>query len=135
MTLEVERIAHNGEVYALVLRKDVEGEGINFITPESYPLQVGVQTRKTGDEVEPHAHKTVKKEIEDYQEFIYVIYGKVEATVYDGNGKKFSELTLCSGDCFLQTRGGHGFRFLEDTKIIEVKQGPYDVKTRDKEKL
>jgi hypothetical protein len=29
--------------------------------------------------------------------------------------------------------GGHGFEVLEDTKLIEVKQGPYPGKDKDKE--
>jgi len=28
--------------------------------------------------------------------------------------------------------GGHGFEFLEDTKMIEIKQGPYAGRDNDK---
>ena len=32
---------------------------------------------------------------------------------------------LVAGDVVLLARGGHGFEMLEDSELIEVKQGPY----------
>ena len=32
---------------------------------------------------------------------------------------------LKTGDIILLAQGGHGFEFLEESEIIEVKQGPY----------
>jgi hypothetical protein len=32
---------------------------------------------------------------------------------------------LQTGDVILLIQGGHGFEMLEETEIIEVKQGPY----------
>ena len=32
---------------------------------------------------------------------------------------------LATGDVMLMVGGGHGFRMLEDTVLLEVKQGPY----------
>jgi hypothetical protein len=43
-----------------------------------------------------------------------------------------AETELCAGDIVLLASGGHGFEVLEDTKIVEVKQGPYDGKSKDK---
>jgi hypothetical protein len=31
-----------------------------------------------------------------------------------------------SGDVVLLSRGGHGFEMLEESEIVEVKQGPYE---------
>jgi hypothetical protein len=36
------------------------------------------------------------------------------------------------GDTIFFVAGGHGFTMLEDSKIIEVKQGPYFGKDKDK---
>ena len=135
MSSKVEKIIHNGEVYALVLRKEMEEEGIHFVTPEDYPLQVGVQIRKMGDVVKPHMHKSIKKEIEVIQEFIHIVYGKVKTIVYNENDEKISEIILNSGDSLLQAKGGHGFEILEDTKLIEVKQGPYGGVNEDKKRF
>lgn len=47
-------------------------------------------------------------------------------------GKKIRAVELLTGDTIFLVDGGHGFEMLEDTKIIEVKQGPYLGKDEDK---
>ncbi len=64
---------------------------------------------------------------------LHIDYGKVIAEIYDERGKNITHTTLNSGDTILLVRGGHGFKVLEKTKIIEIKQGPYKGKEEDKE--
>ena len=51
------------------------------------------------------------------------------AAVYDllyGDDQMYrSSLELGAGDVIFLASGGHGFEILEDTDIVEVKQGPY----------
>ena len=52
---------------------------------------------------------------------------------YNDNKAFLKSDTLNSGDVILLAFGAHGFEMLEDSEIIEVKQGPYsgdDDKTR-----
>jgi len=98
-------------------------------------LQVGVQIRKKGGTIKSHTHKSTKKEIKNIQEFIHVVYGKIRVTIYNEESKEISNIVLNSGDSMLQVRGGHGFEILEDTKLIEVKQGPYGGVKKDKRKF
>jgi len=58
-----------------------------------------------------------------------------EAEFYERSGKKVGSAILNSGDTILLLRGGHGFNILEDSKIIEVKQGPYYGVEEDKQLL
>ena len=44
---------------------------------------------------------------------------------YDVNQKYFDTKILTTGDIILFASGGHGFEMLEQSEIIEVKQGPY----------
>ena len=41
---------------------------------------------------------------------------------------------LTKGDIIILFQGGHGFKILEKTNIIEIKQGPYDPEN-DKERF
>jgi hypothetical protein len=41
-------------------------------------------------------------------------------------------VVLNSGDTILLASGGHGFEMLEDTEMLEIKQGPYSGVTNDK---
>ena len=45
--------------------------------------------------------------------------------VYDDDRDVVATHELGAGDVILMVGGGHGFRMLEDTTLLEVKQGPY----------
>ena len=44
---------------------------------------------------------------------------------YDNNQVYIESRILNQGDVILLAYGGHGFKMLETSEIIEVKQGPY----------
>ena len=60
------------------------------------------------------------------QEFFYVISGKIKIDLYDDreNDTKVSEVIIETGDSIILNTG-HGFTFLDDAKLVELKQGPY----------
>jgi hypothetical protein len=45
--------------------------------------------------------------------------------LYDSDKAYIESRVLEAGDVILLVSGGHGFEMLEDTEMIEVKQGPY----------
>lgn len=114
----------NNEIIALIVKKQ-NVESVNFVTPEDFPLQLGISKYKKNSKIKPHIHKKIKRVIEITQEVVYIEKGKVVVNFYDSEGKKLSSEILESGDIVFFVQGGHGFEILEDTKIIEVKQGPY----------
>lgn len=117
-------LGKNGDELAIVIRSSFGNEGVNFISKPEDPFQVGVSNYLLGHEVKPHRHNTIEKINNANPEFIYIIKGEVEATFYDNNVVvKITILT--EGDALLQLRGGHGFKMLKETKLIELKQGPY----------
>lgn len=128
----MEKVEKNGKLYALILRARYETEGVTFFTPKHNPLQLGVLKYKKGDRIVPHFHKASLKMVTSVQEALHIEYGKVEVEFYD-NHKKIGSSILCSGDTILLIAGGHGFKILEDSKILEIKQGPYYGVREDKE--
>jgi len=70
--------------------------------------------------------------INKIQEVVHIESGRTRVNLYDLNGKKFKSVELSDDDTILFVDGGHGFEMLEDTRIIEVKQGPYFGKDKDK---
>ena len=44
---------------------------------------------------------------------------------YDGKCRFQKSAVLEEGDVILLAGGGHGFEILEETVMIEIKQGPY----------
>jgi hypothetical protein len=45
--------------------------------------------------------------------------------VYNDQQELVATRELETGDIMLMVGGGHGFRMMEDTVFLEVKQGPY----------
>lgn len=124
MSKGLEKIKSGKKLLALVIRKDFGGEGINFLTEPEDPFQIGFLNHPEGYEVGPHAHRKIPKSNTANQEFLLVIFGEVAVKFYDGK-KLVKTTTLREGDSLLQIAGGHGFKMLRPTKMVEVKQGPY----------
>jgi len=59
------------------------------------------------------------------QEVLLIKKGKVKVNFYDKEKKFTGAETVSGGDVILLCAGGHGFEILEDTVMIEIKQGPY----------
>lgn len=128
----IEKIEWAGKIFALIIRSNYELEGADFITPTSNSLQIGILKHKQGMNIKPHIHNNFPRTINETQEVLHIVRGKVEAEFYDNAARKIGSTILDSGDTILLLSGGHGFKFLEDTKMIEVKQGPYANTEKDK---
>jgi len=126
----VETITKNGKIIAIVVRKNGSKNPLDFITPDDFPLQVGVHNKKRGDVAKPHEHKPFVGLNIPCQEFFYIKKGKVNVSLYD-EGEKCDEVVISEGE-FVVLNCGHGVDFLDDTELIEVKQGPYRGKAGEK---
>jgi hypothetical protein len=51
--------------------------------------------------------------------------GRCEVDIYDHAKELVATRELREGDILLLIDGGHGFRMLEETVFVEIKQGPY----------
>lgn len=81
--------------------------------------------RPKGYVIPPHVHNPIAREIFQTKEVLYIKKGKVRIDFYDDNQKYLESRVVKKGDVVLVAFGGHGFEMLEESEIIEVKQGPY----------
>jgi len=58
-------------------------------------------------------------------EVLVVKSGRCLVDVYNDDKVLVDTQELRTGDVLLMVGGGHGFRMLEDTVFLEIKQGPY----------
>jgi hypothetical protein len=58
-------------------------------------------------------------------ELLLVRSGRCIVDIYDDGRALVTSRQLETGDLVILMTGGHGFRMLEDTVLLEVKQGPY----------
>lgn len=131
----VENVKFKKEIVAIILRKGYRKKGARFFTGVQDPLQFGVLHYKKGEEILAHKHLTAKRSISLAYEALFVQSGKLEVTFYNEKNKKIAKKILNPGDTILLMKLGHGFKVLKAAKIIEIKQGPYLGKEKDKEYL
>jgi hypothetical protein len=130
----LERIVHDSQLLAIIIRKNAQPEKkYNFITDPQNPLQLGVSKYEGGEIIASHAHLRTEVTVPSGQEFILVTAGKLRVTLYDAVTRApLAVQDLGAGDMILLVSGGHGFEVLEPCQIVEVKQGPYLSKDKDK---
>lgn len=131
-------IIHKNKLLALILRTQFNKNGIEFFTPSDFSQQLGYMKREAGYIIDPHVHNPVIRKVDYTKEVLFVKSGKLRVDFYDSNQTYLKSEELNKGDVILLAYGGHGFEMIEDTELIEVKQGPYageKDKTRFKRKI
>lgn len=129
----IETIVHGEEIIALIISPRDSQPGIHFVTPEEFSQQLATMHHPAGKVIEPHTHKRHPRVVSQTQETLFVRKGAVRVDFYDLAQNYLDSRLLGTGDVILLASGGHGFEFLEESEIVEVKQGPYlgaDEKTR-----
>lgn len=127
---KIEYIKKDEEVLAIIVRSGDSDKGLEFPTPNDFPLQLGLHIRPKGEYIKAHTHMPFKDLNIQSQEIFIVEKGKILFGLYHGK-VKHTEVILTNGSIIL-LNCGHSIRFLEDTKAIEVKQGPYRQKEYEK---
>lgn len=120
-----EEVVIDGNVVAIIVRKDFQKQGIHFFTPNDYSQQLAYMSHHTGKEIQPHVHKKVQRNVFYTQETLLIKKGKLQVDFYSDDQVYLECRILNAGDLILLIRGGHGFKVLEDLEMFEVKQGPY----------
>jgi hypothetical protein len=67
----------------------------------------------------------VERKVFTTQEVLHIKSGKIKITLFSNEQAFIKELILLKGDTVLLATGGHSVEMLEDSELIEVKQGPY----------
>jgi hypothetical protein len=122
---DVETIASGDRLLAYVIRAAYNPRETTFPTPPELSLQVGLVVYPAGGEVARHRHRPIERHLVGTAEVIVVREGRCALDVYDDAGELVATRELAGGDVMLMVGGGHGFRMLEPTVLLEVKQGPY----------
>jgi len=133
---QVEMIVHGLEPIALIVRAEFDEPGIHFFTPDNFSQQLAFMKHPAGDRIAPHIHNLVNRQVLYTQETLFIRKGRLKVNFYSSKKEYIRNSILETGDVILLCGGGHSFEMLEETSMIEVKQGPYageNDKTRFKE--
>ncbi|EEP61036.1 cupin domain-containing protein [Sulfurihydrogenibium yellowstonense] len=121
----IQQIIHGNKILAIIIKRNFQKDGIEFFTPDDFSQQLAYMKRPKGYIIKPHVHNIVERKVRYTQEVLFIKKGKVRVDFYDDERNYLKSIILEEGDVILLAHGGHGFEMIEETEIIEVKQGPY----------
>lgn len=125
MDSPIEIVKIDQQVAAIIVRSHFNPDGIQFVTPDDYSQQLGYMRRPAGYVIQPHIHLQVERKASFTQEVLYVRKGRVRVDFYRDNESYVESREIAIGDVILLSTGGHGFEMIEESELIEIKQGPY----------
>lgn len=115
-----------GNAIALIIHKELDNiTKTTFITPAEYNQQIGFVVYPEGSSVDTHIHLPIKRDVVGTSEVIIIRKGCAIIRLYDVDRVFVAKYELDAGDIILLINGWHGIDFLDDTVILEIKQGPY----------
>ena len=121
----IDKIVYESTVIALIIYKNYTQDGIQFLSPLEYSLQLGYMSREKGYQVMPHIHNPVHRKTIGTQEVLFVKSGVIRIDFYSFEQVYLESRELSGGDIILLAGAGHGIEVLEDAIIVEVKNGPF----------
>ncbi|MCK9409588.1 MAG: hypothetical protein WCX28_05815 [Bacteriovoracaceae bacterium] len=121
-----------GNEIALIIRKDFHSEKTAFFSKNEYSQQLGIISYPKDGSIKPHYHNKVQREVQLTQEVLVIRRGKVQVNLFDKGLSFLCSVVLSEHDVIFLISGGHGFDMLEDSEMLEVKQGPYSGVSNDK---
>ncbi len=121
----IDRIYHKEQLLAIIIRSTFSEPGINFFTPDEFSQQLAFMKHPSGKVILPHVHNSVQREVHFTKETLFIRKGKLRIDFYSDEQDYLGSHILETGDVILLSEGGHGFEMIEETEMIEVKQGPY----------
>lgn len=130
----IEWIRHGEQALGIIIPGDYKPVSSEFITPDTYKQQVGFIVYPKDGAITPHLHKEVHRNLRGMSEVLFVRSGHCWVDFYLDDKTLHGSRELKAGDVLVLISGGHGFRMIEDTTFLEVKQGPY-VGSHEKERF
>jgi mannose-6-phosphate isomerase-like protein (cupin superfamily) len=121
----VETIVHGLEPIALIIKAQYEEPGIHFFTPANFSQQVALMKHQAGHKISPHVHNLVFRQVLYTQEVLLIRRGRIRVDLYSSSREFVASKILDAGDLILLCGGGHAIEVLEETVMVEIKQGPY----------
>ena len=130
----IESIKDKGRVIATIVYKNFDKPGIEFLTPDTFPLQLGHMKHPSGHVIEPHVHNPFRRDTYGTQEVLFIKKGIIQINFYSFDKDYLESRILHEGDFILLVGAGHGIKIIEEATLVEVKNGPY-YPEKDKERF
>jgi hypothetical protein len=119
----MEKIYYGKTLAGIRIRRITKGS--NPITDGKEAVQIVTLKHPKGKYLAAHKHEHRVRTTQSLQECLFVKKGKIRLDLYTPKDTCFKRVTLTEGDAFLLISGGVGIHIIENSELIEVKNGPF----------
>lgn len=131
-----EKVFSGNQLLAIIVKDNFNEKGPTFFTDEEHAFQLAVHNVEKGKRYKAHISLPFKTlEGLNPNKVYFMKKGKSKIDFYDNDGNGVGDVVLNQGDLILFINGGHGCDILDDSFMIELKQGPYRGVGEDKKFL
>lgn len=124
----IEYIKYKKKILALIINQKKVKKKVEFFTPKNFTQQVGYISHLKNTYIKPHTHNKFLRKIYGTSEVLIVKSGKIRVDFYETKNKYLFSKLVDKNNIIILCQGSHGFKFIKKSSLIEVKQGPYDIK-------
>jgi hypothetical protein len=122
----MKQIERDGVVLARHILPADWGDGLSFFSQDSEFIQVGAWHYDQGKILLAHIHNEVPRIVSRTYETLYIVSGRILVQIYTLQEEIVDAFEVSAGDILILLECGHGYHVLEaDTRVLEVKNGPY----------
>ena len=110
-------------------------EGLSFLTSDESFIQVGTWNYEKNKILDAHYHNYFERNSYRTQEVVIVLEGKIKCNLFTEEGIEVHSEVINEGQMIIQYLSLNEYEILENTKVIEVKNGPYFGPEKDRTRI
>tara|TARA_X000000368_G_C22872832_1_gene641707 strand:+ start:57 stop:482 length:426 start_codon:yes stop_codon:yes gene_type:complete len=131
----IKNIIYNDELYSSIFDLNHISEGLDFLTNDESFIQVGTWKYEKGKILDAHYHNTFERKSFITQEVVLVLEGSIICNLYTKGGNFIATEEINQNQLIIQYQGIHEYEIMKDSKILEIKNGPYFGPDKDRTRV
>jgi len=132
----MKEVKNDGKLLGIYGNIDKFPKGLGFFGTKEDFIQIMKFRYDAGKVLRSHMHIPRERVVEKTQEILIVFKGKCSIEVFDSVKTKVDSFVLNAGEFYIAYHGGFGGEVLtDDTIMMEIKPGPYNVETDDEDRI
>ena len=123
--MKINEIIHKDKIVSEVYSLENIPKGLSFLSDEKSFVQFGTWKYEKGKILDAHYHNDFERTSTITQEIVLVLKGKVLCNLYTKDKKLIKTLTINKNQFIVQYSLVHEYEILDDSIVLEMKNGPY----------
>lgn len=128
-------IKFNDEIFAKIIDLNHLENGLNFFSNDDEFIQVGTWKYEKGKTLDKHYHNFFERISYRTSEAVLVLNGEIECSIFTEENQFIWKGKLKKNQLIIQLQGAHEYSIIEDSQVLEIKNGPYFGPEKDRTRI